>query len=498
MRRVSLGTLVRGLHPLDIALGVCALGWFLYVSASAWSGELIAGDDAFISFQYARNLARGLGLVFNTGERIWGFTSPLQTVILGALTSVGFETVRAGFVTGFLWVAMATVLLYGLAVQVLPRVLALALSLYFLLDPSRHGDYTLESNLLVAAQLAFVLTVVHDKGRTANILGALSCLVRPDSLLLVVPVLLTNREARKPQALAWFVAVGALWEGFALLYYGTLLPNSFHAKVGLTSFWPFLMNALRYVTEFSFAPQLGFAAEPVRWQRLLVLVLGGLALLNRNVRRRLPIAYCLVVFPWLLLLAYSVIGSYSGHNWEFYSARYFLGVAAVVGLLSLGQEAATRLRLPREARRGAVLIVLAFALVNGALRTREQAAGYRTANTDYWLGRRYETYRNIAYWVNHNVPRGSTFAISEVGTFGYYTDLYIIDVSGIVTRGYAPNERMKHDKFLLRFKPHYALLYGNVRTMVLSPSLSYQRIAYFPDNGFNDFSLMTQLNNTSP
>jgi hypothetical protein len=101
------------------------------------------------------------------------------------------------------------------------------------------------------------------------------------------------------------------------------------------------------------------------------------------VRRRLPIAYCLVLYPWLLLLAYSYIGSYSGHNWEFYSARYFLGVAAAVGLLSLGQEVAARLQLPRQARQGAVLIVLAFALVNGALRTQEQAAGHRTANTDY-------------------------------------------------------------------------------------------------------------------
>ena len=478
-------------------MGVCALVWFAYMTASAWSGEVIAGDDAFISFQYARNLARGLGLVFNPGERIWGFTSPLQTIILGALTSAGFETIRAGFVTGFLWAALATVLVYALTVQLLPRILALGLALFFLLDPSHHGSYTLESNLLVAAQLAFVLAVIFDKGRAANILGALSCLVRPDSLLLVVPLLLVNREARRPKALAWFVAVGASWEGFALFYYGTLLPNSLHAKVGLTPFWPFFKNALRYVTEFTFAKQLGFAAEPERWQRILVLVLGLLALVNRNVRRRLPVAYCLVLYPWLLVLAYSYIGSYAGHNWEFYSARYFLGVAATVGLLSLGQEAAARLTLPKRAEQAAILLVLAFALVNGVLRTREQAAGYGMRNTDYWLGPRYDTYRTIASWANENIPRGSTFAISEVGTFAYYTDLHIIDVSGIVTRGYAPGERMKHEKFLQRFKPGYALLYGDVRDVLLSPSLTYERIAYFPDTGFNDFSLMMLRSKTS-
>lgn len=475
-------------HRLDIAIGVCALAWFIYMTASVWSSEsLTAGDDAFISFQYARNLARGLGLVFNSGERIWGFTSPLQTILLGLLTSAGFDTVRAAFVTGFLWTSLAAVLLYVVAVQLLPSVLALGLALYFL--HSRHGPYTLESNLLVAAQLAFVLAIIHDKGRTASILGALSCLARPDSVLLVVPLLLVNREARKAKALVWFVAVGALWEGFALLYYGAVMPNSYHAKVGLTPFWPFLENAIRYVTEFTFAPELGFTATSTRWQQGLVAVLGVLALANREVRRRLPIAYCLVLYPWVLVLAYSYIGSYGGHNWEFYSARYFLGVAAVVGLLSLGQEIGTRLTLPRMAQ-GAALLVLTLVLVNGVLRTRDRAAEFRIKNTSYWSGARHDTYRNIADWANQNIPQGSTVAISEVGTFAYYTDFHIIDVSGIVTRGYAPGERMKHDKFLLRFEPTYAVLYGDVREVRLSPSLNYHRIAYFPETGFTHFSLM--------
>src|SRR5262249_45460163 len=116
-------------HRLDIAIGVRALPWFIYSTARVWSSESpTAGDDAFISFQYARNLARGLGLVFNSGERIWGFTSPLQTILLGLLTSAGFDTVRAAFVTGFLWTSLAAVLLYVVAVDLLPRVLALGLA----------------------------------------------------------------------------------------------------------------------------------------------------------------------------------------------------------------------------------------------------------------------------------------------------------------------------------------------------------------------------------
>src|SRR5260370_7749062 len=42
-------------------------------------------DDAYITFRYAANLARGLGLVFNPSEHVLGTTSPLFTVILAGV-----------------------------------------------------------------------------------------------------------------------------------------------------------------------------------------------------------------------------------------------------------------------------------------------------------------------------------------------------------------------------------------------------------------------------
>src|SRR5260370_31398240 len=41
-------------------------------------------DDAYITFRYARNLADGLGLVYNSGEWVLGTTAPLWAIILGA------------------------------------------------------------------------------------------------------------------------------------------------------------------------------------------------------------------------------------------------------------------------------------------------------------------------------------------------------------------------------------------------------------------------------
>jgi hypothetical protein len=53
--------------PLGLALALYSWLWLDY--------ENLWLDDAFISFRYARNLAAGLGPVFNPGEYVEGYTT---------------------------------------------------------------------------------------------------------------------------------------------------------------------------------------------------------------------------------------------------------------------------------------------------------------------------------------------------------------------------------------------------------------------------------------
>ena len=52
-------------------------------------------DDAFISFRYAKNLANGLGLVFNPGEKVEGYTNFLWVMILGLSEYLGLGILTA-------------------------------------------------------------------------------------------------------------------------------------------------------------------------------------------------------------------------------------------------------------------------------------------------------------------------------------------------------------------------------------------------------------------
>ena len=77
-------------------------------------------DDAYIAMRYSRNLAEGRGLVYNAGEYVEGFTSPLWVLILAAAHALGFGMVTASHVIGVALSVLTIVLVYRMAARALP------------------------------------------------------------------------------------------------------------------------------------------------------------------------------------------------------------------------------------------------------------------------------------------------------------------------------------------------------------------------------------------
>ncbi len=69
-----------------VLLGALALGsvWLTVLKVTGGQGG-VPLDDAWIHFQFARNLATGYGLSFNPGQPTSGTTAPLWTFLLAAL-----------------------------------------------------------------------------------------------------------------------------------------------------------------------------------------------------------------------------------------------------------------------------------------------------------------------------------------------------------------------------------------------------------------------------
>ncbi|MEW6744895.1 MAG: hypothetical protein AB1486_19240 [Planctomycetota bacterium] len=81
---MSGATLVARRSPALVWMCV-GVGVFVFVVGGLF--ELFMADDAFITFQYSKQLARGSGFVFNPGERVLGTTTPLFA-LLGAVLYV--------------------------------------------------------------------------------------------------------------------------------------------------------------------------------------------------------------------------------------------------------------------------------------------------------------------------------------------------------------------------------------------------------------------------
>ncbi len=215
-------------------------------------------DDAFISFRYAKNLLNGIGLTYNPGEVVEGYTNFLWTMIMAGCMATGLEPVVAAQCLCML-LSLATLLLcYRFAVSLwgadtiwsLIPPLILACSPPFLLYTARGSG--METALVTFLTVATLWSIgnVHSmrSGLLAGFIGALAMMTRPDGVLVVTSGgmvllffhenrLVQRRQERTKHLMGYIGGVLLLYGPYYLwryTYYGYLLPNTFYAKVGAT------------------------------------------------------------------------------------------------------------------------------------------------------------------------------------------------------------------------------------------------------------------------
>ncbi len=204
-----------------------------FVLRAAW-----VSDDAYITFRTVENLARGLGPVWNPGERVQAFTHPLWMLLLAAGRLVTGELY---FTSLALSLVGSTLAVYLVATRVATSPQGAALALVFLALSKAFVDYSTSGLEGPLAHLLIVLVALAwlegGRGPRATFLFALpaGCLLatRPDGLPLILPVLalgLWERRSDWRAALLGFLPLLA-WEAFALVYYGFPFPNTAYAKL---------------------------------------------------------------------------------------------------------------------------------------------------------------------------------------------------------------------------------------------------------------------------
>lgn len=384
-------------------------------------------DDAFISLRYARNLARGDGLVFNPTDRVEGYTNFLWTVALALPHQWGVDAVRAmqvgSCVTGLALVAMAFLLLRRHGAFAAAAAALLAAAQPFLVAESVGGLETTLFALLVLAALerdAAEAAGTARPGTWAVLLG-LATLVRPEGALSFACLvgwhaLEAKRRSALPRALLVYAACIVPFVLFRLAYYHDWVPNTYHAKVGFGSAQ--LERGAQYAWNYGLRAML--PALPL-----------ALAAFGHGGWQRRAACVAVAHTAWVI----AVGGDYAP------TGRFLILPVAIVAALA-GGSVATLWQRGRKQRGLALLslaVLAAWAVYDESrvLRARRWPQVYRTD-----LAAR----RFMGEWLAASEPPSVTIAVGSIGAIGYYSDRRLLDTFGLTDReiGRLPVEWMGH------------------------------------------------------
>jgi arabinofuranosyltransferase len=468
----SLDRLVKGRWGLAEAV--------LYVvcAVTAWGARFVQ-DDAFITYRYARNLARGNGLVFNEGEKVEGYTNFLWTAMHWLPEKLGWSTPIFSQLVGIAMMLATVAVTIRLARRIFASpsfaflvALTLVANVTFL-TYATGGLETMQQTLLVVSVAALLLPVTAALPPTtwrrlgAGVCGGLAVLTRLDSALLVGTIIVVHlvmtwrldrdgspaagpgeadlagevgqgggpdagaaAAAHSPVAtvLAAAVQIGVPiavlvfpWLAWKLAYYGEIVPNTFFAKSAGNPIVPPLYGIFYIVCFF-----ISYAA---------FLFIGRFRRLRHELFAVPGVAQALVVVPvWFVYIC--VVGG------DFMEFRFMVPIIPVLAIV-----AAFLVNRFRSVRKE-VLLIAVLLVFSGVHRIAPTVLPYPVltfTQLNHWPNESATTWKGKGELLAEEFPGGPdvegqpTLAVAPLGVLPYFADLTTIDMLGLTDAYIARN-----------------------------------------------------------
>ena len=406
-----------------LCLTVLLLGGYLAYALNLTGGVLGAPlDDAWIHFQYARNLSQGNGFSYVPGVPTAGSTAPLWTTLLAGIGLFTQTFLLPAMLLSSTLFLLTIWLTYRLTLDLTDHVGAALLAAAGLAVTGRMVwaswsamEVTLFTALSVGAVWAYQR---RGLGGVTAVLFALASQTRPEGHVLFVLVVLDALfawrwpYAKERPSSSWQKIVAAMliytviqlpYAIFSLSVTGQPLPNTFYAKARQSTWysWRTLRETLQYHWQDNFLT-------------LLLLPFGIATLWRRN----------RLVGSWLvgLWLAMPFIVPFLWHHGRYTMPLIpFQMIAAAVGLHWL----VARLR----SRSQAVWLVFSGLWLAIGLWEAPYWAGMLGYNAREIL----EIDVALGEWLAENIPSDEIVAIDDIGAIVFLGQRPIVDLNGLVS-----------------------------------------------------------------
>jgi hypothetical protein len=405
-----------------------AAGLALLAAGHAAAFRRYLTDDAFISLRYLEHWLAGDGLVYNVGERVWGFTNFGWIALLALPASLGADPLATARALGVACNALAV----GLVLFALrgggaaPRSFNVAGAALLV----SSGAFVLQgwSGLETSAFTALVLlglalwqrAVAGARPRMLYLAGfaaALATTTRPEGMLLFAalcwttwrtPIAGETVRSALARLLLGFVPLVAAFELSMLAYYGVAWPNSLDAKVSFSL--EQLRRGSHYVAVFA-------SHNPAS---VGVVVLCAISWRSASALERC----CVLLFGmWTALVALA------GGDWMF-GYRLFhtpIALSAVVAPRALERLRVWLVPASRARAFDAASIAVLCALnLLGTLADSRVRLAMRETYVHQGI--------RIGRFLREHADPGTVLATNTAGTIPYYSGLRVIDMMGLNDR----------------------------------------------------------------
>ena len=388
-------------------------------------------DDAYISYRYAHNLLAGDGLVWNPGERVEGYSNFLWTLLMAVGLKLGWEPEWWAIIVSIPIQMAALGLTYLLARRLLnSHIWGLAALLLVGFNHSAAGFATsgMETPLqlleFVAAACLFARAAAGGWTISRALLFALTLnaalLTRPDGIILTAAGITGWLATRKQPNLKDVAALAApfllvflpylIWKQS---YYGTIIPNSFQAKVFGLSGLPWGCYYLYlFLTYYLLLPFVVLAA----WQ--------GVRIYNESQPAGMLLIFSALWFGYLMLV-----------GGDFMEFRF---IVPVLPMLMIGMLYAIKRSVSDRRLAAALLIGLMAGTANNMFAWSRNFYSYGVERLD---GLKSHLYAPDENWVAIGRKLGELFGGSDVtiscgasGAIPYYSRLKTVDFLGLTDR----------------------------------------------------------------
>jgi hypothetical protein len=420
-------------------------------------------DDAYISFRYAANFISGHGLVYNIGERVEGYTNFLWVILLALFKKIlGIDFVVSSRILSL----FSGAIIYALGLLFIRRIALDNRNTIFLLFVIMMGacpalPYWGISGLetIGFAALSFAaLYFEYRKPAVTPIILVLATLTRPEGGLIFGVILIHRIIKRKSFPLMYSLLYLVLllpYAAFKLYYYGSLIPNPFHAKTGF---------GLDYIAS-------GFEYF---WQFLSTLGIYGLVLLLPLIMipKLWPQNSLLYLFIGVYLVYVILIGGDVLKVYRFYvpilPPLYFL---CAMSLHEMLLAYSSRLRLKSTPRQAIAIFLAAALALSSFLLSKSHVNTFLFAEKGL-TGKMQYTAAMLKKYMGDKF----SIATSTIGALGYeLTGHRVIDMLGLTDPYIARNpetiegltstwkERRFNSRYLLEQQPDFIMFSTNFK-----------------------------------